>query len=285
MTAVEPVAAGGVMAGGRRTDGGRPNPSIAAAVAAARGGWQRTTADRSALIVNTGFYVMVSGVLAAVWATATDAAGGSIVGYTTTAIVWYVITTEASIMSLPMRLIEEVGDDIGSERVAIEMLRPTPVLVVRVATEVGRMLPRLLLHLAVGGLLATAIVGPPPVASALALAVPALVLAVVINLVAQHAFAAAAFWVRDAKATWFLYQKLVWVLGGMLLPLEVLPSTLEAAAKVMPLMTIAYAPARLASGHFEPWLLVVQVGWLVALTALATFVFGAGQRRLVSGDG
>jgi ABC-2 type transport system permease protein len=63
------------------------------------------------------------------------------------------------------------------------------------------------------------------------LAVPALVLAVTANLSLQYAVAASAFWLGDARATWFLYQKLVFILGGMLLPLEVMPGALFAAGQ------------------------------------------------------
>ena len=79
----------------------------------------------------------------------------------------------------------------------------------------------------------------------------------------------------------FLYQKLIFVLGGMLLPLEVLPPTLETIARWLPFSAMAYIPARLASGHFEPHLLLIQVGWLVALGLATKFVFEAGQRRLL----
>ena len=114
----------------------------------------------------------------------------------------------------------------------------------------------------------------------LLLAVPALVLGVACNLAAQHAFAAAAFWIRDARSTWFLYQKFVFILGGMLLPLEVLPDWLHRIAVVLPFATMAYAPARLASGHVEPTLLLAQVGWLAALCLAAGAAFAAGERRL-----
>jgi ABC-2 type transport system permease protein len=66
----------------------------------------------------------------------------------------------------------------------------------------------------------------------------------------------------------------------MLLPLEVLPHGIERVAKLLPFMAMSYAPARLASGHFEPALLLVQLGWLVVLSAVAVAVFAAGERRL-----
>ena len=110
--------------------------------------------------------------------------------------------------------------------------------------------------------------------------VASLVLAVACNLAAQHAFAGAAFWIRDARSTWFLYQKLVFILGGMLMPLQVLPGWLHALAGALPFMAMAYAPARLASGHLDPQLLVVQLAWLAVLAGAAAAVFGAGERRL-----
>ena len=45
-------------------------------------------------------------------------------------------------------------------------------------------------------------------------------------------------------------------------------------------MAMAYAPARLASGHFEPSLLLVQCGFLATMALLAGIAFRAGERRL-----
>ena len=43
---------------------------------------------------------------------------------------------------------------------------------------------------------------------------------------------------------------------------------------------MAYAPARLASGHWEPVLLVEQLVWLGVLAVVAAAAFRAGERRL-----
>ena len=51
-------------------------------------------------------------------------------------------------------------------------------------------------------------------------------------------------------------------------------------ARVLPFAAMAYAPARLASGHVEPELLALQAGWLVVLLGCAVGVFAAGERRL-----
>jgi ABC-2 type transport system permease protein len=151
---------------------------------------------------------------------------------------------------------------------------------VRIVTEVGRALPRVGACVIVGSVVGAILAGAPPDSRAVALAVPALVLGIVCNIAAQHAFAGAAFWLRDAGSVWFLYHKLVFILGAMLLPVQVLPGWLRTTAYLLPFVAMTYAPARLASGHFEPALLLLQLGWIAVALLAARSVFAAGQRRL-----
>lgn len=241
---------------------------------------RRVMAEPGGFVVSVGFYLAVVSVLGSLWRTATAANGGTVAGYSAVALTWYVATSEAATVPLNVRMIEETGQVIADGSIAVELLRPASVLGVRVASELGRTLPRLAACAGAGLVLARMTAGPPPNPGALMLALPSLILAVTCNLVAQHAFAAVSFWVRDARSTWFLYQKLVFVVGGMLLPLEVLPHPMAMTARLLPFMAMAYAPARLASGHFEPGLLVAQLTWLSVLWAVATAVFSAGERRL-----
>lgn len=238
----------------------------------------RSAVDRSGLAFTAAFYLMVTAVLSALWSTA--AGGGEVAGYSAAALAWYVATSEAATIPLNFAMIEAIGDDIGSGTVATELLRPASVVGVRIATEVGRMLPKLAVCIAVGVVFVSVVHGAPPDPGALAVAGPALVLALSANIVAQHAFAAAAFWIDDAKSAWFLYQKLVFILGGMLLPLEVLPDAIEQVARWLPFAAMAYVPSRLASGHLDGHLIVVQVAWLGVLVWAAHRTFSAGERRL-----
>jgi ABC-2 type transport system permease protein len=247
---------------------------------AARTAAHSVIAERGGIGVAVGFYIIVVSVLSGLWRAAAHVNGGQVAGYSAVALTWYIATTEAAVVALNIRMIDDVGRDIGSGAVAVELLRPASVVAVRVATEVGRALPRLAALAAAGVVVASISAGAPPRPLMLLLAGPSLVLAIAVNIVAQHTFAAAAFWLRDAGSVWFLYQKLVFILGGMLIPLEALPGWLHTAANVLPFRAMAYIPARLASGHLEPVLLLEQVAWLVALGAVAAAVFGAGQRRL-----
>jgi ABC-2 type transport system permease protein len=243
------------------------------------GSVRSAVADRGGLLVSMGFYAIVTAVLSGLWRAAAESGNGSVAGYDARALTWYVIATEATTVALNIRLIDEVGTQIGDGTVAVELLRPASVLGVRVSASVGRALPRLGVCLVAGAAYGLAVVGPPSFAGAL-LAVPACLLAICVNLVAQHAFAAMAFWFSDARSGWYLYQKLVFILGGMLLPLQVMPTVLERVALALPFMAMSYAPGRLLAGHVEPLLLVVQLGWLAVLGVLAALVFRSGERRL-----
>ena len=191
--------------------------------------------------------------VSALWRAAAEANGGD--GRRATraaALTWYIATSEAaSRCALNIRLIEEIGDDIAGGSVAAEMLRPA--LGASASAWPTRARPRPAppgASCAAGGaVIAWSSAGAPPDGRALLLAAPALVLARrPATSRPSTPFAAAAFWVRDAGSTWFLYQKLVFILGGMLLPLEVLPGWLQTVARVLPFMAMAYVPARLGVG-------------------------------------
>jgi ABC-2 type transport system permease protein len=247
---------------------------------AVRTAFHRSAIDGGGMLVAIAFYVVIVATLSGLWRVAANANGGSLAGYSAVALTWYVVTSEAAIVSVNARHIEEIGTDIAQGTVAVEMLRPASVIAIRMATQVGRGLPRVAVLWIAGCGVATIVGGGPPRPATLALAAPSLVLAITANLLAQHGVAAIAFWIRDAGSIWFLYMKAVFILGGMIIPLELLPDGLERFALLIPFKAMAYSPARLASGHWEPWLLVEQVAWIGALALLAARAFRSGERRL-----
>lgn len=253
---------------------------MSAYAAGAAAGLRRLLASPAELVARACFYGVIVGVLASLWRAAAATNGGAIVGYDVAAITWYIVFSEASVNGTKFRMIEQIGTEIGSGAFAVEMLRPVRAVVFRVAGELGDGVVRLGAMLVAGTLFGSLIAGPPPDALSFAVALVSALLAIACNVAAQHAFAAMAFWQHEAKGAWFLYQKLVFVLGGMLLPLQIFPPWLESAAWATPFWTMSYAPARLAAGFFEPGLLLGQAAWLVALSGAAVAAFAAGERRL-----
>ena len=249
-------------------------------VEALRTAFHRGAIDGGGLVVAVAFYVVIVATLSGLWRVAVDANGGDLAGYSALALTWYIITSEAAIVSVNAKHIEDVGNDIAQGTVAVELLRPASVLGIRMATEVGRGLPKVAALFVAGAVLATVVSDGPPRPATLVLVVPSLVLAITANLFAQHAVAAIAFWIRDAGSIWFLYMKAVFILGGMIIPLELLPDGLQRFAMFLPFRAMAYVPARLAAGFWEPALLLEQLAWIGVLAIGASLAFRAGERRL-----
>jgi ABC-2 type transport system permease protein len=245
-----------------------------------RTGARRTMAERGGLAVSILFYVVVVATLSALWRVALHAHGGSLEGYTAVMLTWYIVTSETATVSLNTRLIEDVAVDVAGGTIAVELLRPASVLGLRVAAELGRAVPKAVVLWCTGAVVASVVVGAPPRPLTLLVAAPSLLLAVLVNLLGQHAVAAVTFWLRDAGALWFLWLKAVFITGGLLIPLELLPSGLEHVSFALPFWAMAYAPARIAAGHVELWLLAGQVGWAVVLAVAAHATFRAGERHL-----
>jgi ABC-2 type transport system permease protein len=247
-------------------------------------GWRlgllRTLRSPGDLSVRIGFFAVILLVMSALWGSAIDANGGELEGYTRSSLLWYVFAAQTAVLGVRPRSVEEIGDEIGGGAIAIQMLRPVSVVGLRMAIDLGEACARMAAAFVAGAALTWLFAGPPPSSAALAMAVPAIALGTTANIASSHAFGGIAFWLLDAKSTWFLFQKLVFIPGGMLIPLDILPRPFEVACKLLPFATMAYVPGKIASGDADPLLLLWQVGWLAALLALAAVVFAAGERRL-----
>ena len=248
--------------------------------AALTSGVRRGISSPADVLVRVGFYAIVLVVTGALWRAALDANGGELAGYDKTALIWYIAAAQAAHIGPRTRTIEEVGDEIGSGTVAVQMLRPVSVVGLRMSSELGEALVRVLAAaiLAVPLLLLT--VGAPHSTAAAVVALPAALLGGTVSIAAQHAFGGIAFWLRDARSTWFLWSKLVFLAGGLLLPLELLPAGFADVARVLPWAAMAYVPGRIASGDLDPWLIAGQLAWLAVSLVLAVGVFALGERRL-----
>ena len=98
----------------------------------------------------------------------------------------------------------------------------------------------------------------------------------------------AAFWTEDISAFRWVYQKISFILGGLLLPLDFYPVWLGRLAKLLPFASIMYAPGRLFVDPAPERLLTtltLQLGWLVALGVLFHFLSRHALRRLTINGG
>ena len=98
----------------------------------------------------------------------------------------------------------------------------------------------------------------------------------------------AAFVAEEVYAFEWIYQKLLFILGGLLIPLDFYPAWLQTIAKATPFAYTVYGPARL---FVEPTLLrfgtvlLGQLAWLAVLMGVLALFYRQGVARLAINGG
>jgi ABC-2 type transport system permease protein len=101
-------------------------------------------------------------------------------------------------------------------------------------------------------------------------------------------FGLLAFWVEEVAPFYWIYQKIVFVLGGMFFPIDFFPEGLRAVASHLPFAYTAYWPAvimvRFDAGAFAA-AVVGQALYIAALLAAALALFAVARRKVQAHGG
>jgi ABC-2 type transport system permease protein len=240
---------------------------------------------RTEMVMRAIQMVLFMGVFMALWTSAFAVSGrAELSGYSLADMVWYLAMTETITLS-SSRVFVEISEAVKAGDLAYTLARPLSYPFYQVANSLGNSAPRFLLNLLTGaivvGLGTGQLAGDLPGllafvgTAALALLLDALI-AVLIGLLA--------FWIEEVMPVFWIYQKLLFTVGGLFLPLEMFPAWLQRAVKWLPFQFVAYVPAR-AFVAFEPEFVLRgaagQVAYVAALVALVVLVWRRAQRRLV----
>jgi ABC-2 type transport system permease protein len=101
--------------------------------------------------------------------------------------------------------------------------------------------------------------------------------------------ACTSFWTNDIYGVSTLYDLMSSVLGGVLIPIVLLPGWLQTVARLLPIQAIYSVPLTILLDKTDgasPWLgIMLQLGWIVVLWALALVLWRAGLRQYTSVGG
>ena len=233
--------------------------------------------------LRSGTMVLVLFVFVQLWTFTFESQGGVIEGFTLRDMIWYLVVTETVVLSAP-RVSLKIDEEVKSGELAYVLSKPYNYLLYHLAGYWGEGALRLPVNFAVGSLIALATVGPPQTSLVAVLAAAtAFVFAVTINFLVEASIGLTAFWFEDSQPFFWIYQKLVFTVGGLFLPLEFLPGLLRDVASVLPFATITYTPARLfvafewqeAALRFG-----LQFAWLLLIALGSWAVYGRAVRKV-----
>lgn len=224
-------------------------------------------------------------IFAQLWGATFEAQGAAVIsGFTLNQTVWYFVWAEMIQMG-KIRHVNTVQEEVKDGSLAYTLGRPYNYLVYHFSFGIGSTLVTTVVLLCLGGLVAYSQVGGlqtfrPETLPGLLLVTG---LALVLDFCVLSIIALMAFFMEDVSSLVFVYHKIVFVLGGLLIPVDFLPEWLQAIARVLPFNMVVYSPARLFvnwdAGLFR-YTVGMQVFWIAVIGAVLAVIYRYGVRRV-----
>ena len=223
----------------------------------------RAGRERGDLYGRVLFFAVILGVFSSLWRAAAES--GLPTASEPRALVWYLAVTEWIVLSTP-QIHLDIQEAIRAGDVVYRLGRPASYVAAELAATFGSLAVRLPLLGLTAFVCAFAFTGWIPPARALVIVVPfglvAAALHVWIGLLA--------FWLHDVSPVYWVCQKLMFVLGGLMLPLGVYPGAVQRVAAFTPFPALLAGPASfmLAGGGIAPATLARDLAIWCGVTAV-----------------
>ncbi|MCB9802800.1 hypothetical protein H6761_02140 [Candidatus Nomurabacteria bacterium] len=206
-----------------------------------------------------------------------------IVGFSLSAMIWYVFITELILTSQP-NVILTIGEEIKNGNVAYVLSKPYSFMSYYFSYFLGRVVVSMLIKAMVGVLLLSLFSPLLGISLWSFLAgASSVFLAVVLNFVIAGSVSLFAFWLEDIRSLRFIYQKIVFIFGGLLFPIDVYPEFLQKIIHYLPFEGILYGPAKtMVNFDLVYWQILVtrQVVWIIIFCFLIKIIYGQGVKKV-----
>jgi len=240
-------------------------------------------AYKTDFLMRSFFLLFILYVFTQLWSAAYDGDFTTeIAGFTLKEIVWYLVFTEALTLAAPP-LCARIEEEVKNGDVALRLIRPQSYTGYHCSAFLSEALFRFVVHLFVGSAVAWAFVGAPAFGygwlGLLSLSIGALTVTFLLLMLVGLC----AFWVEETSGLYFVLQKLQFTIGGMLLPIDLMPEWLQRICVWLPFQAALYFPARMAV-HFDASLLVrqlgIQIAWIAGLGIAVGWLYRRGGKKL-----
>jgi ABC-2 type transport system permease protein len=218
--------------------------------------------------------------------------GVAINGFTLTQMLWYLTITEAITMSAP-RLAQQIDEDVRSGTLAVRLLKPMDYPIYCLSTAAGERLVRFVVNLGIGSVITLILVGPGKEGisgqpATLVMLSTTVLMAFLLDGLANLLIGLSAFWLEDTSGILLIYSRLTMILGGMLIPIELLPPWLQDIVTALPFPYIIWGPAHLfVKPNWQDWqhLLAAQSIHTILLLAAVRLLYSRALGRISAHGG
>jgi ABC-2 type transport system permease protein len=222
------------------------------------------------------------------WKVTYAASGSDVInGLTLRDILWYLMLAETIELGRPP-LARTISENVKDGSIAYLLNKPYDFLLYQLSTSMGETIFRAVMNALFGGAVILWLVGPPRHPEGFIIALPAILGAWVLHFCVTVMIGLSAFVVEDVSAFMWIYQKLAFLLGGLLIPLDFYPKWLQVIAEALPFAGVTYGPARLfvtPTVTLFVNVMTLQVVWIVILGLLLTLAYRRGVTYLTVNGG
>lgn len=214
------------------------------------------------------------------------AAGGELHGYDTASMSTYVWLSQGLLGSVSMTGRTDLALRVKDGQVAVDFLRPVDLQAATLAAEAGGALFALIPRGLPSVLLGAVAVGlqMPTAPVFYLLGAVSLLLGIVISAATVYLIAVAGFWLIETRGLQILYMLASGFLGGLYVPIALLPHWLGIVAAATPFPSIMMYPIDVLSGlggaGNAAGLVLAQLAWLAGVAAVGQLLTRAGRRKL-----
>lgn len=209
-------------------------------------------------------------------------------GFTIPMIIYYIVITESILLS-NVRIYQTISEEIKEGSCVYNLLRPISYIMYHYFTASGKILLNLFSTLIVGIITAGIMVGfNIIIIKNIFLSLPVIIMGINIDFFIMVLIGMFAFKMEEVSPIFWIYQKILFILGGLFFPLEFFPVWIKKITPYLPTSYILYFPARLIVKFQPSYYLkgfLIQVIYLVSIIFLTVIFYKKGIRNLTINGG
>jgi ABC-2 type transport system permease protein len=229
------------------------------------------------------FLLLILYIFLQLWQTTFHGEGTeTIAGFSFKQIMWYLVITEAMILACPS-LCSRIEEEVKSGDIVFKFVRPISFVVFHYVEYMSEAAIRFVVNAVLGGMLGLIIIGPLDFGLGFVWLPIVAVFGFTVNFLLNMVLALCSFWVEETRGLEFVYNKFLFTIGGMLMPLELFPDALQRVGRWLPFQAIVYFPAKTAVAFHADKLagvLSTQLIWMVIIGVIVSLVYRKGVKKL-----
>lgn len=227
-------------------------------------------------------YILLAWVMISLWKVI-YASGHGPSGITLHDMGWYNGIVQMMFFLSP-RLFVIIDEDVRSGNIGYFLNRPMPYLWMRLSEGVGLLCVHLILFFTLGVAFLYFYLGgwPSYGFETVAMALTLLIGGSILHLLFQVCCGLSTFWTNDGVFIYNAYMKIIFLLGGIYLPIHLYPSFMPIGLiELLPFSSMVGAPSSLLIGVGNFWeILALQIFWMIAIFTFLNYFYAMCLKKV-----